>query len=66
MMITGAHEQFVENTNYWLLVAGLQCQGCLKYILGIVYKLQGGALNYKEHYPLGKPDDEYPPRFPHP
>lgn len=39
-------------------IAGMQCQGCMKYILGIVrFQSNSGNLHYVEHYPLGKPDD---------
>lgn len=39
-------------------VAGMQCPGCLRYILGIVERrATPPRLTYKEHYPFGAPDD---------
>ena len=43
-------------TQIYEFAATMQCQGCLKYILGIVMK-QFNKLIYQEHYPLGTPDD---------
>jgi hypothetical protein len=40
------------------IVAILQCQGCQKYILGLVEHTQGYvAYQYLEHYPIGSPDE---------
>ena len=40
------------------IVAVLQCQGCQKYILGLVDYTQGSlAYHYLEHYPLGSADE---------
>jgi len=35
----------------------MQCQGCLKFILGLVGDTSAGTWEYMEHYPIGKPDD---------
>ena len=44
-----------------LMCCALQCQGCRKYILGLVTReiIAGnqGKMTYQAHYPLGKPDD---------
>jgi hypothetical protein len=37
-------------------VGGMQCQGCLAYILGVVIQ-NHHAFVYQAHFPLGKPDD---------
>jgi len=37
-------------------LGGMQCQGCLAYILGIFAQL-GNAFAYQLHYPIGKPDE---------
>ena len=40
------------------IIAVLQCQGCQKYILGLVEYTQGYlAYQYLEHYPVGSPDE---------
>jgi hypothetical protein len=44
-------------------MAGLQCQGCLGFILG-VFSSQGHNLHYVTHHPLGKPDDKVAPEIP--
>ena len=42
--------------NEW--IAGMQCQGCMDYILAMCEQPVGTAnLVYRKHYPLGKPDD---------
>ena len=48
------------------LCAGMRCIGCEKYILGIVEKQSTGSMEliYKEHYPLGKPNDKVPTEIP--
>lgn len=38
-------------------LGGMQCQGCLGYILG-VFRQQQYEFTYQSHYPLGKPDDD--------
>lgn len=39
-------------------IAGMRCQGCRKYILGIVRMRHGKSeCIYEAHYPLGKPND---------
>ncbi len=57
VIVAGPHvEQQSDGGN--LLCAAMQCQGCQKYILGIVRRPPSSAtLNYKQHYPLGLPDD---------
>jgi hypothetical protein len=44
------------DSGHYQLAAVMQCQGCLKYILGIV-AIEGIAWLYREHYPMGTPDD---------
>jgi hypothetical protein len=58
--VTDVHH--VELTvEYQRLIVGMQCQGCLDYILAIAMKTrnrsQPSTLAYIKHYPLGKPDD---------
>lgn len=55
MMVTNAHSVLLATYTY-RLCAAMQCQGCLKFILGVVRKGQI-TWEYEEHYPLGKPDD---------
>jgi hypothetical protein len=54
LLVTNVYGQ--PGTLRW--VAGLQCQACMKFILGVV-SLNGGhtALIYEGHYPLGSPDE---------
>src|SRR5437016_8804707 len=43
-------------TDRW--VAGMQCQACMKYVLGIAfYNRNTNQFWYEDHYPLGKPQD---------
>ena len=64
---------FIENgrpvvgASRW--VAGLQCQGCLKHILGLVihdpnHYYQGLTIAYETHYPLEKPNDDVAQEIP--
>lgn len=55
-MIVG--QPFQENVpgGAWLVVAAMRCQGCLRFIVGIVSK-SGDSWEYHAHYPLGSPDD---------
>jgi hypothetical protein len=58
MQITNVAEKpsGYENILHWIVA--MQCQGCLKYILGIVFYAEyGGSVNYGGHFPLGKPDE---------
>ena len=41
-------------------IAGMQCQGCLEYILASGM-FQGNRLYYEAHYPLGKPNETLDP-----
>jgi hypothetical protein len=53
MAVTNVHN--IANVDW---VVGMQCQGCMKFILAIVrYSGNTNTLAYLEHYPLGKPDD---------
>jgi hypothetical protein len=46
-------------------IAGMQCQACMKNILGIAYYNQNsGVFHYVVHYPLGKPDDDVADEIP--
>jgi hypothetical protein len=44
-------------------VAGMQCQGCLDFIL-VVFVRGPHNFTYVRHYPLGKPDDDVAPEIP--
>ena len=44
-------------------LGGMQCQGCLDYILG-VFATHGQGFAYINHYPLGKPDDKVAEEIP--
>jgi hypothetical protein len=57
-MIVG--EPFAEERSYrvFRVAAAMRCQGCLKFILGIVRKGSDNIWHYEAHYPLGKPSDE--------
>ena len=54
------HSEHAGSYSYYLH-AIMQCQGCQKFILGIVFRPQAGNWEYIEHYPLGIPDDSVPP-----
>jgi hypothetical protein len=58
--IQSANAGLLRNDNrgqLFKLVAILQCQGCQKYILGIVEHVNGvNSYQYVEHYPLGAPN----------
>ncbi|MDQ2919994.1 MAG: DUF4145 domain-containing protein [Acidobacteriota bacterium] len=41
----------------FLYHAIMQCQGCQKFILGIIERPREGEWKYYHHYPLGMPDD---------
>ena len=60
IQVTDVHH--VElNHEHQRLVAGMQCQGCLDYILALAMKTRRHpiptTLAYTTHYPLGKPND---------
>jgi hypothetical protein len=57
MQTTSVHEEEADRAYHKLWIAGMQCQGCNKHILGIAYFDQMG-LRYEDHYPLGKPNDK--------
>lgn len=47
------------------MIAGMKCQGCKKYILGIVTHRQDETrFLYEAHYPLGVPDDSVAAEIP--
>lgn len=50
------------------LAVGMQCQGCLDYILSLAMKISGpnqqSKLSYLDHYPLGRPNDSVDPDVP--
>src|ERR1039457_2013540 len=70
LMVTQAHSEPVvdpqnQPTGVTALWAVMQCQGCLKYILGCVYRILANHLHvYREHFPLGKPKDDVAPEIP--
>ena len=73
MMITNAHGESVCNAGNQIthvdLWAGMQCQGCLKYMLACVRRqLHPLSLQpphwYVAHYPVGKADDEVATEIP--
>ena len=45
-------------------IAGMQCQGCLDYILGVFTNNQSYGFTYIKHFPLGKPDENVAPEIP--
>lgn len=52
-----------EPNHQW--IGAMQCQGCAKYILAIVQWIpHTSQAIYREHYPLGKPDDSVAPEIP--
>jgi Domain of unknown function (DUF4145) len=61
IVVSSKYAELIQSTSSgqrFRLVAGLQCQGCKKYILGQVLHLQGQMhYDYEAHYPVGKPDD---------
>jgi hypothetical protein len=46
--------------------AVMQCQGCLKHILGCAVRPSNGSgqFTYREHFPLGKPDERIAAEIP--
>jgi Domain of unknown function (DUF4145) len=42
----------------------MQCQGCLNFILGCVFRQGNNPWQYKQHYPLGRPNDKVAPEIP--
>jgi Domain of unknown function (DUF4145) len=57
LLVTSVYTE--QNTNNW--VAGMQCQGCAKFILAVLKQGIAGnvsRLYYQEHYPIGKPSDD--------
>lgn len=55
MLVTSVHTQSVGGNQY-VLCAAMQCQGCDRFILGIVSRVNS-LWEYRAHYPLGNPDD---------
>jgi hypothetical protein len=63
---------FMPVTNVYvdvsMWVAGMQCQGCFKYLLACVRQLQGTDgrpyIRYETHYPVGSPNDTVAPEIP--
>jgi hypothetical protein len=65
LMVTNAHDepaasQAGHGHAYW---AVLQCQGCLRFILGAAFRIQT-SIRYWAHFPLGKPNDEVAKEIP--
>ena len=51
--------------HHYRLVVAMRCQGCLKYILGIVnHGANQTTYVYEEHYPIGTPDDDVASEIP--
>jgi hypothetical protein len=64
MLITSVHEEIARNGDQ-VWVAGMQCQGCLQYILASVrYGPYRGYFGYETHYPLGNPDERVAKEIP--
>ena len=58
VLITSVATDSVESGAAFLWIAGMNCQGCFGYILGIVrYSPYNYTFDYIDHYPLGKPND---------
>ncbi len=59
--VTDNHVELLGNHSAgrnWLLVAVMQCQGCLMFILGAVEHMDHSyEYVYSIHYPVGQPDD---------
>jgi hypothetical protein len=64
MMVTSVNAEPILNPHNQVigfrLLAGMQCQGCKRYILGIVKRdaQQQSRCEHVEYYPLGKPNDD--------
>lgn len=60
-MIAGSPhaEHVTPDASEILFCAVMRCQACLLFILGIAVR-RGNAIEYVEHYPMGKPDDAVP------
>jgi len=57
MIVAGPYSEYVGVPGYeFRHCAAMRCQGCLRFILGIIAS-ERGLFQYVEHYPLGKPDD---------
>ena len=60
LCITSVH--YVANVDW---ISGMQCQGCSKFILAIVrFQANTASVIYREHYPLGSPDDSVDTEIP--
>jgi hypothetical protein len=55
MLVTSVHTESLGGNQY-VLCAAMQCQGCDRFILGIVSRINSDW-EYVTHYPLGNPDD---------
>jgi hypothetical protein len=66
MMVTTGHaEAEDQQTGLAAVWAGMQCQGCLKYLLACVHRhREGQKYAYLQHFPLGKPKDDVAPEVP--
>ncbi len=54
ILVTNVNLDAIGGSQY-RVTGAMQCQGCDKYILGMVLR-QNGPWNYIEHYPIGTPD----------
>jgi hypothetical protein len=68
LQVTGVHQELINmhpQGPLCRLVCGMECQGCLRYILGIVLHQQNSAsYRYEAHYPLGRPNDDVAEEIP--
>jgi hypothetical protein len=67
LCVTTTHVREVNGRALSEWAAGMQCPGCLHYILGVVERegsTSPACLSYKAHYPLGAPDDSVSPDVP--
>jgi hypothetical protein len=67
LCVTSTHVREVNGKALSEWAAGMQCPGCLRYILGLVERegsTSPARLHYKAHYPLGAPDDTVDPNVP--
>src|ERR1700686_848763 len=67
IVVTGTYTE--ERPDLTLVCAGMQCQGCKRFILGLVSRHRlhpphDDVLIYVAHYPLGSPNDSVDPSVP--
>jgi hypothetical protein len=69
VFVSNPHQEHISQSNENRYCVAMQCQGCRKYILGIVRmghsnRQPNGWVVYETHYPIGKPNDDVDAEIP--